>query len=314
MWMIRILASFSNLFFLLGMLAGLYLPQGAPVAYALLFPALTVVLTMTLLRFPGGFFKKPREHLSGFLLGNCMNYLVLGNLVILPGLFLIRGESFWIGLVLIAAVPAAAVILPLGCRMGSDKTLTLSGLAGTYLGALILSPLIGAAFLKYLPIAWDKLAIVMIALIALPLILSRIVVDRNWDERIERWEQGISGVCIFVIFYSLAANSAPFVRQGNREIVIIAVIALAAVIVISFALLLLGRLYKVPRTKILSLLLLGTMKNYGLAGGLALYLFGAEAAVPVLIFSVVMFLNTIWLKFLAGKNPSHAGGDAGPEN
>jgi hypothetical protein len=86
---------------------------------------------MTLLRFPGGFFKKPRERLSGFMLGNCMNYLVLGNLVLLPGLFLIRAEPFWIGLVLIAAVPAAAVVLPLGDQMDSDKTLTLAGVAGT---------------------------------------------------------------------------------------------------------------------------------------------------------------------------------------
>ncbi len=314
MWMIRILATFSNLLFLLGVLAGLYLPQAAPVAYALLLPALALFLTMTLLRFPGGFFKKPRERLSGFMLGNCMNYLVLGNLVLLPGLFLIRAEPFWIGLVLIAAVPAAAVVLPLGDQMDSDKTLTLAGVAGTYLGALILTPLIGAAFLKFLPIAWDKLVIVVILLIALPLILSRIAVDRNWEARIERWEPGIYGGCIFVIFYALAANSAHYVRQGNREIFIMAVMALAAACIISVALLLFGRLYKVSRAKIMSLLLLGTMKNYGLAGGLALYLFGSEAAVPALLFSIVMFLNTIWLKFLAGGRSSSPGAEKGPEN
>ncbi len=39
--------------------------------------------------------------------------------------------------------------------------LTLAGFAGTYLGALILTPLIGVAFLKFIPIHYDKLIILV---------------------------------------------------------------------------------------------------------------------------------------------------------
>jgi predicted Na+-dependent transporter len=43
------------------------------------------------------------------------------------------------------------------------------------------------------------------------------------------------------------------------------------------------------------------MKNYGLAGAIALNVFNKQAALPALVFSVVMFIYTIWLKFSMGN-------------
>ncbi len=141
--------------------------------------------------------------------------------------------------------------------------------------------------------------ILAVTLIVLPLILSRIAVDRNWDTRIKRYEGTISDVCFFIVFYALAANNSHLIRQWPLEIILISILALASIFLISLALVLIGRFYKISHPTITSLLLLGTMKNYGLAGGIALYLFNNEAAVPALIFSVFMFLNSIWLKFRA---------------
>jgi len=293
----RIFATFSNLLFIAAIFLGLFLPQAASFAYYLVLPALAIMLTVTLLRFPGGFFKEPRTLLSGALWGNLMNYLVLGNLIILGSIFLIRDEMFWIGLVLIAAVPPAVAILPLGEKLNGDKMITMAGFAGTYLGALVLTPLIGAAFLKFIPIHYDKLIVLAIALVALPLLVSRVIVDRNWDRWIETHEGNISDVCFFVVFYALAANNAQLIRQWPLEITLISVLAFVCVFLITLALVLIGRHYRIPSPTVSSLLLLGTMKNYGLAGGIALYIFSKEAAVPALIFSVFMFLNAIWLKF-----------------
>ncbi|MDP2855372.1 MAG: hypothetical protein Q8O28_14130 [Smithellaceae bacterium] len=307
MSMIKIFATFSNLLFVAAILLGLYLPQAAQAASVLILPALMITLTVALLRFPSGFLNEPRRLLSGALWGNLMNYLVLGNLIILGSIFLIRDEKYWIGLVLIAAVPPAVAILPLSERLRGDKMLTLAGFAGTYLGALILTPLIGVAFLKFVPIHYGKLMILAVTLIVLPLVLSRIAVDRKWDTRIERHEGTISGGCFFVIFYALAANNAHLIRQWPLEIILISVLALATVFLITLALMLIGRFYKVSHSTISSLLLLGTMKNYGLAGGIALYIFNNEASVPALIFSIFMFLNAIWLKFRARNHaPSPA--------
>ncbi len=296
---IKIFTKLSNLLFVAAIFLGLFLPQAAPVAFVLILPALMITLTVTLLRFPPGFFNKPKTLLTGVLWGNLMSYLVLGNLIILGSIFLIRDENLWIGLVLIAAVPPAVVILPLSEKLQGDKMLTLTGFAGTYLGALVLIPLIGVAFLKFIPIHYDKLIILAVILIGLPLVLSRIAVDRNWDIWIERYEGSISDGCFFVLFYALAAYNRHLIRQWPSEIILISILAFAAVFLITLALLLIGRFYKISHSTISSLLLLGTMKNYGLAGGIALYVFNNEAAAPALIFSVFMFLNSTWLKFRA---------------
>ena len=126
---------------------GLFLPQASELASMLVLPALAVALAVTLLRFPAGYLKKPGELLAGALWGILMNYLLLGNLILLGGLFLIRDEKFWEGMVLLAAVPPSALVLSLGEKIKSARGLILAGFAGTYAGALILIPLIGIAFL-----------------------------------------------------------------------------------------------------------------------------------------------------------------------
>lgn len=307
MSIIKIIAALPHLLFIAAIVLGLYLPQAAPVAYVLIVPALMIILTVTLLRYPGGFFKNPRALLSGALWGNLMSYLVLGNLIILGSIFLIRDEKFWTGLVLIAAVPPAVAILPLSEKIQGDKMLTLAGFAGTYVGALILTPLIGVAFLKYIPIHYTKLIILAVALILLPLILSRLAVDRDWEARIHPYEGMISDGCFFVVFYALAASNAQLIRQWPVDVLFIAILAVAVIILVTITLLLIRRFYKISPSTISSLLLLGTMKNYGMAGGMALYLFNPEAAVPALIFAVVMFVNMIGLKFSARNNTRNNG-------
>lgn len=294
---VRILATFSNLLFACAILLGLFLPQAAPATFILILPAMTLILTITLLRFPPGFFREPKKLLPGALLGNLMNYLILGNLIILGSIFLIRDEKFWIGLVLIAAVPPAVAILPLSDKLQGNRLLTFAGFAGTYLAALILSPLIGVAFLKFIPVSYDKLIVLFLSLIGLPLIISRIAVDRNWAPVIERHEGPITDVCFFIIFYTLAAHNTQWVKQWSMDILLISLVAVVPILFISFALWLTGKLYKVSRHNISSLLLLGTMKNYGLAGGIALYVFSHEAALPALIFSIFMFIFSMGLTF-----------------
>jgi BASS family bile acid:Na+ symporter len=297
----------SPLLYIVAIAIGLYLPQAARWAALLVLPALTIALTVALLRFPGGFFKNPRALLPGALWGNLMSYLILGNLILLDGIFLIRHENFWIGLVMIAAVPSALAVLPLSKKLRADQRLTLNGFAGTYLGALILIPLLGAAFLRYCPVPCEKLVILAAALILLPLLLSRVAVDRNWDEWIHRREGAISDGCFFIVFYAVAAGNARLIRQGPLELIFILALAFATILLITVALLLVGRFFKLPRSRVSSLLLLGTMKNYGLAAGISLYVFNNEVAVPALIFSVFLFLNALWLRFWFRKSISKPG-------
>lgn len=294
----------SPLLYIIAIAIGLYLPQAARLAELLVLPALTVSLTVALLRFPGGFFKNPRTLLPGALWGNLMNYLIFGNLIILGGIFLVRNENIWIGLVMIAAVPSALAVLPLSEKLCADQRLTLTGFAGTYLGAFLLIPLLGVAFLKFIPVHYEKLMILVIALVLLPLLLSRVAVDHNWDERIHCREGAISDGCFFIVFYAAAAGNARLIRQGPLDLIFILALAFASIVLITVALLFIGRFFKLPRSTVSSLLLLGTMKNYGLAAGISLYIFNNEVAVPALIFSVFIFVNALWLRFWFRKSIS----------
>ena len=58
-----------------------------------------------------------------------------------------------------------------------------------------------------------------------------------------------------------------------------------------------GVLFPIDQKTLTSLILLGTLKNYGLAGGLALALFSKRTAVPATVSVVFMIIYIIWLGY-----------------
>ena len=114
-----------------------------------------------------------------------MNYLVLGNFIILAGAFLIHKQELWIGMVLIAAMPSSLEIILLGNLSRIEKNSVFTGLAGTYLGALLIIPLVGLAFLKYIILNYWNIIVMILGLILLPLTLSRLVIEKEWDKIIK---------------------------------------------------------------------------------------------------------------------------------
>ena len=298
---IKFLFSRSHILFLLAILIGILLPQAAEIASVLTLPALTVILTITLLRFPRGFFRRHRPPLSGAIWGNVMNYLILGNLIIMASIFLIREEGFWVGMVLIAAAPPATTIIPLGNILRIDKQSMFSGMAGAYLGAALIIPLIGLGLLKFIPLNHLGLILLIAELVLLPLLLSRLAVDKDWDKLIENYKGHITDWCFFIIFYALVAGTRYLVIHRPLDVVYMFVIAAISTFLLGFIINLVGNYYGAAKEKISSLVFLGTMKNYGMAGAIALNVFNKQAALPALVFSVVMFIYTIWLKYKMGN-------------
>jgi bile acid:Na+ symporter, BASS family len=286
----------SVVLFLLAFLTGIILPQGAAISKALTLPALTIILTITLLRMPRGFFRHPSKLIFPAFWGNIMNYFILGNFIILSSIFLIRLEGFWIGMVLIAAVPPAVSILPLSKSFRADQNTSFAGLAGAYVGAILIAPLIGLGFLKYIPLNYSGIILLVLELVALPLIISRIAIDKDWDGILEPYEGMINDWCFFVVFYAMVSNSLSLLRHHLRDVFFIALIAVASTFLIGYIIQRVSFFYRVSAEKTTSLLLLGTLKNYGLAGGIALIVFNKEAALPVIIFTIVLFIYELDLK------------------
>jgi BASS family bile acid:Na+ symporter len=291
------LFSRSNLIFLLALIYGIILPKGFPIGNALILPALMVILTITLLRFPRGFFRRPGPLLSASIQGNVMNYLVLGNFIILTSIFLIHKQEFWIGMVLIAAMPPSLEIINLGNLSHIEKKSVFTSLAGAYLGALLIIPLISLGFLKYIILNYWNIILIILGLILLPLALSRLVIEKEWDKIIEPYEETIIDCCYFIVFYAIAASGKNLLMNWSSDLFIIASIALASTFFFAFAIVKIGLYFHSNENKITSFLLMGTMKDCGLAGGIALILFNREAAFPSLIFAIFTFIYINWFKY-----------------
>jgi BASS family bile acid:Na+ symporter len=75
----------------------------------------------------------------------------------------------------------------------------------------------------------------------------------------------------------------------------VALIALASTFLLGFGIEAIGRLLGVGREKMISLMLLGTHKNTGLAAGLALTLFSDKTALPATVSTIFMIVYLIWL-------------------
>jgi len=284
------------LLFLLAGLAGIILPQGAQIGTTLALPALTVILTIALLRMPRGFFRNPGPLVIPAIWGNIMNYFILANFIIWPSLFLIRDENLWVGIVLIAAVPPALSIMPLAKLFRVQSKDLFGGLSGAYVGAILITPLIGIGFLKYIPLNYSGIILLVLELIVLPLALSRVAVDKDWDKIFAPYTEIINDWCLFIVFYALAANCRYLIFHRPLDLVFIAAIAVASTFLLGYVIEKICVFYRIPQEKIISLILLGTMKNHVLAGGIALAVFSKQAAPPAIVFIFVMFIYEIWLK------------------
>jgi BASS family bile acid:Na+ symporter len=287
----------SNMIFIIALICGFALPQGLQVGKILILPALTVIITITLLRFPRGFFRHPGSLLYSSIRGNVLNYLALGNFIILTSAFLIHKQELWIGMVLVAAMPASLEIILMGILLRIEKNYVFTSIAGTYLGALLVVPLFSLGFLKYINLNYWNIIVLVLCLIFLPLVISRLAVEKEWDKTIRKYEDIAIDYCYFIVFYAIASNSRDFLMNLSYDLLFVSLIAFTSTFVFYFAIRKIGVYFHGQENKINFFILLGTMKDFGLAGGIALTLFNQEVATPSLIFAFFTFIYMNWLRY-----------------
>jgi BASS family bile acid:Na+ symporter len=240
-------------------------------------------------------FHRPRMLIWPASLGIIMNYMILGAMILILGALLVDDEKIWAGTILLAAVPPAVAVLPFSDFLKGDSYLSLVGTIGAFIGGLFFMPIITFTLLS--PEAFDplKLLLAAIELILLPLAVSRFLIRKGWNRKIAPWKGQITNWSFFIIMYTLVGlNSSVFLRL---EPVLLAVVFIAFATNFLLGLLIewAGRFLEIPHSRRTSLVLLGTLKNQGMAGGLALTLFGKEAAIPAAVFTASMILYVIWL-------------------
>ncbi|MGA2782684.1 MAG: hypothetical protein ABSF13_12320 [Smithella sp.] len=298
--MIRLLNN-RNFIFILAITFGLALPQAAQWTKILMMPALALVMMLATINVPNGYFLNFRAILKPSLIGIMMTYVILNGAILLLSALLIDDHNLWIGFVLIAAVPPAVAVIPFTAILEGNVSNTLSGTVASYLAALLIMPLM---FWIFIGTSFDdpyKLLRIMLLLIVLPLVLSRMILYFNWQERLAPVRGLLTDWGFFIVLYSIIGVNRDLIFSQPLSIVPVAGVVFATTFVLGWLIERICVFFKVDKKNIISLVLQGTLKNQGIAGGLAIALFEKESALPSAVYSIFMILYIIWLDWRKSK-------------
>ncbi|MEJ2672531.1 MAG: hypothetical protein P8168_10105 [Deltaproteobacteria bacterium] len=278
-------------------LCGLAVGRGANWTQPLVLPALAVVMTLSTMAVRSEMLRSPRQLWRPVLSGLLLNYLVLGGILLGLSFLIIQEPAMKDGFVLLVAVPPAIAVIPFTEFLRGNTTYSLLATVACYLGALIITPLIALEVWGTSFIDPGLLVMVIVELIAAPLLISRVLLWTSVAARLEPIKGTITNWSFFVVMYTIVGMNRELFLQRPLSLVPVAVIALFSTFLLGAVIAKVGRSMGIDRSTLTSLVLLGTLKNYGIAGGLALTLFSKKTAIPAAVSSVFMIVYIIWLNF-----------------
>ena len=274
---------------------GLAWGDGAKVAERAVLPVLALVMTLSVMGVPGSVFRSPRALIVPALLGLLLNYGLLGGVLLGLNFALIRDDTLRAGFVIMAAVPPAVAVIPFTFLLNGDSPFSLVATIGSYLGALVIMPLMTLTLLgEGFADSW-KLVMIMLELIFAPLVISRVLRWSGADKKIDPWKGTLTNWSFALVTYTIVGLNRSLFLSQPLAIAPVAFIALASTFLLGFGIEAIGRLLRVDKGKMISLVLLGTHKNTGLAAGLALTLFSDKTALPATVSTIFMIVYIIWL-------------------
>jgi BASS family bile acid:Na+ symporter len=295
-FLIRLLRN-RNFILLLALALGLAAGRGARYTEPTVLPLLAVVMTLSTMGVEGSVFRSPRGLAAPALAGLFMNFVLLGGVLLSLNFLVIRNEAFAKGFIILAAAPPAVAVVPFTALLCGNNSFSLIGAIGCYLGALVITPLMTLALLGTNVIQPGKLILILLELILAPLILSRLLLWTGSSDRLEPIKGIITNWCFFLITYTIVGLNRDLFLHQPLTLAPVMMIAVASTFVLGAVIEGLGRLLHIDSPTVVSLVLLGTLKNYALAGGLALTLFDKYTAIPAAMSTVFMIVYIVWLGF-----------------
>jgi BASS family bile acid:Na+ symporter len=221
-----------------------------------------------------------------------LNFVVLGGLILFLGALFNFPWQIWAGLVVMAAVPSAVILVPYTEFLRGDTQLSVSATAVIYLLSLILTPAIVFLFLGE-QVDLAEIVKILILLIIVPLFISRILIRNKADEKLGIYKPIISNLAFFIFFFTIiGVNRSVFFEDLHLvlSLIVISIIRTMTVGTIAFFA---AQKLKIPRSRNVTYTLFSSYKNLGLTIVLALTLFGPVAVIPAAIcfsFEIIAFI------------------------
>jgi BASS family bile acid:Na+ symporter len=293
---VRLLRS-RDFILILALVLGLAAGGGARYTEPTVLPLLAVVMTLATMGVEGAVFRSPRALAVPVLVGLIMNFGVLGGALLGLNALIIRNEAFANGFIILATVPPAVAVIPFTGLLKGNSSYSLIGAIGCYLGALVIMPVMALAFLGTNVIQPGKLIIILLELILAPLAASRLLLWTGVSRRLEPVKGTVTNWSFFLITYTIVGLNRELFLHQPLSLAPVVLIAMASTFLLGGLIQGVGKLLRLDPATVVSLVLLGTLKNYALAGGLALTLFDRHTALPATVSTVFMIVYIIWLGF-----------------
>ncbi len=290
---------------------GLLWEGAASPAEPLIFPALALIMTVAVTGIGRDAFESPRLLFTQGAAGVVMNYLVHGTFLLALSSLLIRDDPLWRGFVLLAAVPPAVAVVPFAVFLGGNIRVALLGTVGAYLGGLVIAPVIAWIFIGETVLSPVKILVVIAELIVMPVVLARILVRTGIARTITPIRGDITNGSFFLITYTIVGLNRQVFLTQPLVLLPVAIISLSSTFLLGWLIEIAARKMRMAPDRVTSVVLLGTLKNYGLSGGLALSFLDQRAAIPSTVAVVSMIVYIIWLDFRQRRVDAEGKGDRG---
>ena len=291
---------------MLGLVVGLAWGGAASWTEPLTLPGLALVMTLSTMGISGSLFRPIGNVVNPALAGIGMSYAVFAGVILTLALLLVRDPALRTGFVLLAAVPPAVAVIPFTLFLKGNAAFSLIGTIGAYLGGLVIMPLITICFIGADFLNPFKVILVLAELIVVPLIASRILMWAGLDRLLEPVRGSIINWTFFVFNYTVVGLNRDVFLHRPLSLLPLVLIAFVSMFLLGWAIEKASDLMKIDPEIRASLVLLGTLKNYGIAGGVALALFNKEATMPSTVSAIVMILYIVWLQYRRRSAPVRA--------
>jgi BASS family bile acid:Na+ symporter len=152
--------------------------------------------------------------------------------------------------------------------------------------------LLGTAFIQ--PFRIFK---ILVMLILLPLLISRLLRRAHLVDYLEPARGALTNWSFALITFTIVGLNRELFLRDPATLLAPMVIALVCTFGLGWAISGVARLFGLGREITISLVMLVTLKNSALAGGLALSLFNKQTAVPATVCAIFLIVYFIWLSF-----------------
>jgi len=284
-----------NSIFLLALALAMTLPGGVHYTRPVMLVFLGIVMTVSMLGIGNELWQKPARAVVYAAVGLGVTYLILGGLTIALTAMFIDNPDFRIGFFLIAAAPPAVAVMPFTDIFRGNRTLTLTAILAGYAAAFITLPLMSFFLSGESLVDLERLLVVIAGLIVAPFLVSRVIRRTGLDRHLESYRGPITNWSFFVVMYTIVAVNRDVFLEHAGALLPVVLVSISVTFVLGLVVYFIAAKGGAGYENGVSMTLLSTLKNYALAGGIALTFLSDTSALPAAVQTGVMILYFIWL-------------------